>query len=435
MDTLCKIRSIAMTPLLASIAGASLTGCGGGGAGGGGAAGAVGPAGNPPPTSTSVQGTFTPVGSMTTARAYHTAILLPTGKVLIAGGVGQDSQPLASAELYDPATAKFMSVNMTTARADPAVILLPTGKVLIAGGVGQGSQPLASAELYDPATAQFTAVGNMTTAGAQGATLLANGKVLFCCGNDLSAEVFDPVTEIFTATGSMVSTGGTTTLLRNGKVLVTGAHNAQLYDPASGAFTLTGGYADPSPSWDTVTLLLDGRVLLTGCAGYACSVGATELFDPQSGAFSVTGPMRGWAADTVRATLLVNGSVLFLESDLSDILPDAAEIYDPATGTFTHIGGTIHYHAFCAAVSLPVGTVLITGGQRPFVNGVAATEPYAELYLPATRTFALAGTMTTARDFHTATVLPDGTVLIAGGLSFWGSPPKLTSSAEIYKPL
>jgi hypothetical protein len=86
---------------------------------------------------------------MATARHTHSAILLPDGKVLVAGGYGS-SGILASAELYDPASGTWSSTgSMATARTDHSATLLPGGKVLVAGG-GNDSGALASAELYDP---------------------------------------------------------------------------------------------------------------------------------------------------------------------------------------------------------------------------------------------------------------------------------------------
>ena len=84
---------------------------------------------------------------MTTARGYHTATLLPNGKVLIAGGESQQRY-VASAELYNPATGTFTATgSMNVARGAATATLLPDRQVLIVGGnIGQG--PLASAELY-----------------------------------------------------------------------------------------------------------------------------------------------------------------------------------------------------------------------------------------------------------------------------------------------
>jgi Galactose oxidase, central domain len=125
--------------------------------------------------------------------------------------------------------------------------------------------------------------------------------------------------------------------------------------------------------------------------------------------------------------LLMNGEVLFVGENELNWVPADAEIYDPGAGTFTSIGNTIAPHEFSAAVRLPNGTVLITGGQLPGGSG----SPGTDLYDPATGKFTSAGNMTVGRHSHTATLLPDGSVLIAGGHSTW---PASTSSAEIYKP-
>ena len=308
---------------------------------------------------------------------------------MIAGG-SNGSQPLASAELYDPVGRTFTPTgSMTTARTGHAATLLPNGKVLITGG-RDGMQPLASAELYDPTTGTFAPTDSMTTA-------------------DVGLAPLEPRPAV---------------LVAGGKVLFAG-DNAQFYDSVAGTFALAGPYADTVPVvWDTATLLLDGRVLLTGSAGAAPIAGAAELFDPPSGTFSITGPRHEVELST--ATLLTDGTVLVVTASF-DVSPDDADVYDPASGTFTHIGQTIGFHPFSAAVRLADGTVLISGGQ--VIGGDGSS--YTEIYLPATRTFASAGQMTTGRDSHTATLLPDGTVLIAGGISIWGSPPQMTSTAEI----
>jgi hypothetical protein len=80
-------------------------------------------------------GSVTHTGSMSTARAAHTATLLATGKVLIAGGMESNGVFFATAELYDPATAKFTPAgSMSTRRVGHKAVLLQNGKVLIFGG-------------------------------------------------------------------------------------------------------------------------------------------------------------------------------------------------------------------------------------------------------------------------------------------------------------
>src|SRR5215472_6973785 len=262
-----------------------------------------------------------------------------------------------------PATSpsNFAAVgSMSTPRVNHSATLLPNGKVLIAGG-SNGSQDLGSAELYDPTTKTFTATGDMATVrGSNTATLLLNGKVLIMGAG--SADLYDPSTGTFAATGSMQIAGAGATagvapvaLLANGKVLYAGV-NAELYDPATGTFALAGPYADTlAMSWDTATVLADGRVLLTG-ASYGGLVAGAELFDPKSGAFSLTGPRNMVELDT--ATLLTNGTVLVVTASF-DVTPDEAAVYDPVSGTFTDIGNTIGYHGYSAAVRLTDGTVLI----------------------------------------------------------------------------
>jgi hypothetical protein len=163
-------------------------------------------------------GTFSPTGSMTAARAGQTATLLSDGRVLIAGGsdTGDIStrKILASAELYDPTTGTFSPTgSMATARGGQTATLLSDGRVLIAGGsdlrviAGSSASPgdsiagdsLASAELYDPKTGTFSPTGSMTTARVgQTANLLSDGRVLIAGGSNSSlnplssAELYQP---------------------------------------------------------------------------------------------------------------------------------------------------------------------------------------------------------------------------------------------------
>src|SRR5262245_51589519 len=91
---------------------------------------------------------WTATGSMGTARYYHTATLLPNGKVLVAGGHNGITF-VSSAELYDPASGTWTSTgSMGTERVQHTATLLPNGKVLVDGGGGGSS----SAEMYDPRT-------------------------------------------------------------------------------------------------------------------------------------------------------------------------------------------------------------------------------------------------------------------------------------------
>ena len=94
------------------------------------------------------EASWTPTGSMATDRYFHTATLLPSGKVLVAGGYSLHVGALRSAELYDPATGTWSATgDMTTERVAPTATLLPSGKVLVAAGAGSDFNSVSSAEL------------------------------------------------------------------------------------------------------------------------------------------------------------------------------------------------------------------------------------------------------------------------------------------------
>jgi hypothetical protein len=172
-------------------------------------------------------------GSLNTGRVDHTATLLPNGMVLVAAGFTGMSTPSATAELYDPSSRTWTATgSLNTARFDHTTTLLPNGMVLVAGG-GFGS--LASAELYDPASGTWTATGSLNIPRvSHTATSLPNGMVLVAGGYDnsnprrfiylASAELYDPASGAWTATGSLNTAryAHTATLLLNGMVLVAG---------------------------------------------------------------------------------------------------------------------------------------------------------------------------------------------------------------------
>ncbi len=236
---------------------------------------------------------------------------------------------------------------------------------------------------------------------------------------------------------SVARASQTATLLNNGKVLVTtgqGNNNpasADLYDPSTGAFTATGNMTF-ARIYNTATLLNNGKVLFTGglqTTGTTTPVLASaELYDPATGTFTATGNMTTPRYQHT-ATLLSNGMVLISgghtysvgvsgETDL-----DSAELYDPASGTFAATGNMTVARYGHTATLLNNGTVLITGGST---NGVTI-QSSAELFSPVGGTFVATGSMALARYEHIATLLHNGMVLVAGGTSNAGV-------AELYDP-
>ena len=177
---------------------------------------------------------------MVSGRVGQTATLLASGKVLIVGGLStSSSDPVATAELYDPLTGLFSSTgSMMTARAGHAATLLQNGKVLVTGGLNHRSltTDVDTAEIYDPATGSFLATGSMEVARwAHTSTLLPNGTVLVVGGGSLFSEIYHPSTGSFSISALTESehSGHSTTLLQDGRVLVIGGaefpSTAELY--------------------------------------------------------------------------------------------------------------------------------------------------------------------------------------------------------------
>ncbi len=262
-----------------------------------------------------------PVGSMTTARDNFAAILLPSGKVLVAGGEGpgQDLPPRAGAELYNPAARSFAPTGpLHTARSSAAAALLRGGQVLIAGGLGPTFTKLSSAELYNPATGKWRYTTPMHAAGyGLTGTLLPSGKVLVVgLGFGHSAEVYDPATQTWTDTGPMKSPQwyATVTLLHDGEVLAVGGRTAkaELYNPATNRWAATGSLKVLQES-PTATLLPDGEVLVAGGSSRGANglaLATSELYNPATGSWSLTKSSMGVGRAGATATLLPDGSVL-----------------------------------------------------------------------------------------------------------------------------
>jgi len=138
--------------------------------------------------------TWTLGAKMVQPRGDYASITLATRKILFAGGENNSGVSINNAELYDPTTGKFTATgNMTATRVEHTAVLLANGKVLVSGGNNQtvnGATPLASTELYDPATGKWSATGSMSNARAgHTSTLLHNGKVVNAGGSDAVNEL------------------------------------------------------------------------------------------------------------------------------------------------------------------------------------------------------------------------------------------------------
>lgn len=264
----------------------------------------------------------------------------------------------------------------------------------------------------------------------------------FCEGNSGASDA-----GTFTATGPMTSARSlhTATLLDNGKVLLVGGvgaggssatflNTAEIYDPKRREFVATASMSTARLGAAAVRLR-DGRVLVVGGENNSqIAVNSAEIYNPVTGKWKLTAPM-SYARENPTATLLMSGKVLIVGGysvDGNCCALSSAEIFDPKTGTFSTTGFMAVARRNHTATLLKNGRVLVAGGYNG-VNGDSTGSGNVnapELYDPATGTFDATDAMSSARRYPTATMLMNGQVLIAGG---GDSTNAALAPAETYK--
>lgn len=310
-------------------------------------------------------------------RAVHTATLLASGDVLVAGGCTLDGceqgAESATTELFSARTSRFRAgPPLLRPRVGHGAARLPDGSVLVFGG-WSGTATTATAERWHPGSKRFVAAQPLRTARG----------------------------------------GFTVTALRDGRVLVTGGSNrsgtlrsAELYLPKLGRWVPTGSMRAARDA-HTATPLPDGRVLVAGGSADRRVLFSAEIWSPRTGRFTPVAPLR--QARHKHAAVAVRGGVLVLGgSDERDFAGrrSSAELYRSVTGRWERVGplAAPRFKLGDAVVALPGGGALVAGGAAR-----------AERYDGRTRRFRpVAGTGRTL-SFATATRLRDGRVLVVGG--------------------
>jgi hypothetical protein len=379
----------------------------------------------------------------------HTATLLASGKVLVAGGKGPDGT-LAGAECYDPATGQWTEARaMIQARSGHSATLLRDGSVLVLGGEDEQGGLLAEPESYDPETGRWTlltpvAITPPAARVHHTATLLDNGMVLILGGAGAdgealrSAELYDPASAAWwpAAQPRAARARHSATLLEDGSVLAAGGFagasqlaSAERYAPARDTWTAAASLGAPRDGHGAARLIDGGVLVMGGEAGEAC-LATAERYDPGLG----PGQGDGWTTQPPLlleraqpcATTLADGRVLVtggwnLRGDLG-----SPELLSPGAAAWAAAaGGDARARSGHTATLLGDGSVLMLGGS----TGDGAE---AQRFAPGTQSWSQAGhPLARSRTNHSATLLPDGSVLVAGGLDDQGH---LLTAAERYDP-
>jgi len=335
-------------------------------------------------------------------REFHAASLISGTRLLVAGGL-RGSGPSATSEIFDSSTRQWEpAASLLTSRVAPAGATLYGGKVLVAGGgtlaTTSPADYLATAELYDPVLNEWHPAGKMAIPRANHtATLLRDGRVLVTGGLNsvgrgiAAAEIYDARTNSWSTAGVMREARyhHTATILPTGKVLVTGGHqltgdgstvalsSAEIYDPVTKVWVKAPRMRVPRDN-HTATSLGDGRVLVAG--------GGTRTAGFEAG----------------------------------------AEIYHPFTNRWSGAGRLKEPRGFHAATRLPGGDVLAVGG----FNDCGAL-PSAEIFSPSSGRWRATRSLRTPRGQLSATAFRDGQVIATGGATIAGS---ILSSSELFMP-
>ncbi|HET6864644.1 MAG TPA: choice-of-anchor D domain-containing protein [Solirubrobacteraceae bacterium] len=329
--------------------------------------------------------------------------------------------------------------------------------VAVAGmAAALGTVPGAASAAVSEGFFSASGVGSMSTVRAfSAAAALPDGKVLIWGGQGAdghpttTGDEFDPTNSSFSSPGGgslgTATEGEIEAPLPSGQILLAGggapgavSSGAALFSP-SGSFNTAGVGAMTTPRFDAAAAPLpDGSVLIVG--GFADSVetplSSAEVFNPATKTFAAVGSMSIGRVAPIAAPL-PDGRVLVAGGSTGAGFsnPDStAEVFDPASGTFSSAGvgsmGAPRIGAVAAA--LPDGKVLVAGGLN-FTNNANNFLASALEFNPVTEQFSASdlGAMTTPRGFAVAAPLLNGKVLIAGGDEFLGDP---LASAELFEP-
>lgn len=342
------------------------------------------------------------VGSLAQTRFVHVAESLPDGRVLMAGG--HSSGFLDSVEIYDPNDESFEPGPPLPAARRRHGILLQDERILVVGDHDNPTSdfPGQPGFLFDPVTEEWITTGQpyVSRWGAQ-LSMLSSGQVLYTAGYD----------------GHSVGSTWDT---------------AEIYDPNANTWTRVGDLGERRVS-HTSTTLMDGRVLVAGgtIRTSLVSSATSEIYDPQTQSFTY-GDTMGDARARHTATDLGDGRVLIVggRTDVGGELA-STEVFGEEDALFYAVADLHEPRSLHTATWIGEAGVAVVGGLMSDQGGVRTGSRFIELFDPASETWTPVACIQTARFGHTATLLPDGSVLIAGGRDMNATP---LGTVEVWAP-
>ena len=285
-----------------------------------------------------------------------------------------------------------------------------SGDVILIGGWSKGNHSTATIEFFDQITKRFYKLGSLRDPEGAGAAVLVtqnvrNPEIVVVGG-------FGGKSKFKRRTGSDTITGAATNDLQ---IFILGPKVGPSAAATSPAVTSLG----TARFGDTATVLNSGKVLIAGGAdSTGTPTNTAVVFDPATNTTTATTNNMSSPRMFHSATSLSDGTVLLAggASDSDVDLTPSGDVYDPGSNSFSPTGPMATARGGHASVLLNSGDVLITGGAVPETAGGFTAARSAELFDPVHRVFsAVANSMNDTRSFHTATLLGNGTVLLAGG--------------------
>ena len=346
-------------------------------------------------------------------RFEHTAALLPDGRVVLGGGWSGIANnnvivplPLGHFDIYRPAEGWS---DMLPGDDDPtifwdAMVLMADGTIMVVGtGVDETGDDFTTAGILDPETQFWTPMPAPATVRVfSRVALLNDGRVLATGGLQFDADYefgFMPTRE------------------------------TEIFDPRAGQWQEAALTNHASQS-STIVALQNGGALLVHHSDSDDDEIVAEIYDPDADVWTIASGIHG-ARRTAKAVVLPDGRALVVGAAISELeglsqgtsAKISGEIYDPTTGAWASTGDMVELRLFAALTLLPDGRALASGGIA--IEGAAegptlsegALLSTTEIYDPDTNAWTPGPDMAEPRYDHTATALPDGSVLIAGGVT------------------